>query len=117
MSLPLLFISKREGSSPSLFREPEIQPLIIMPRKKKKPVNLEDKQKNRKETMTNFYIRYLTEVCNDPQKVWELTKDPNNFFRLNEQEINDVLTELDRRALFGEIDPEIKEKIIQGINY
>ncbi len=88
-----------------------------MPRKKKKPVNLEDKQRNRRETMTNFYIRRLTEVCNDPQKVWELTKDPNNILRLNEQEINDVLTELERRASVVEIDPQIKEKIIQGINY
>ncbi len=88
-----------------------------MPRKRKKPVNLEDKQKNRRETMTNFYIRRLTEVCHDPQKVWELTKNPNNILRLNEQEINDVLTELNRRASVGEIDPEIKEKIIQGLNY
>ncbi len=88
-----------------------------MPRKKKKPVNLEDKRKNRRKTMTNFYIRRLTEVCHDPQKVWELTKNPNNILRLNEQEINDVLTELNRRASVGEIDPEIKEKIIQGLNY
>ncbi|MGK7958178.1 MAG: hypothetical protein AB4063_23415 [Crocosphaera sp.] len=88
-----------------------------MPRKKKKPVNLEDKRKNRRDTMTNFYIHRLTEVCHDPKKVWELTKDPSNIFRLNEQEINDVLTELERRVSLGEIDPEIKDKIIQGINY
>lgn len=88
-----------------------------MPRKKKKPINLEDKQKNRREVMTNFYIHRLTEVCNDPQKVWELTQDPNNIFRLNEQELNDILTELECRASVGEIDPYIKEKIIQGINY
>ncbi len=88
-----------------------------MPRKKKKPIDLEDKRQNRRETMTNFYIRRLTEVCNNPQKVWELTTNPNNILRLNEQELNDVLTELDRRLSLGEIDPEIKEKIIQGLNY
>ncbi len=88
-----------------------------MPRKRKKPVNLEDKQKNRRETMTNFYIRRLTEVCDHPKKVWNLTKDPNNILRLNEQEINDVLTELDRRLSVGEISPEVRKKIIQGINY
>ncbi len=88
-----------------------------MPRKKKKPVNLEDKLKQRRETITNFYIRRLTEVCSEPQKVWNLTKDPNNIFRFNEQELNDVIAELDRRASVGEIDPKIKEKIIQGINY
>lgn len=88
-----------------------------MPRKKKKPVNLEYKQKNRRDTMTNFYIRRLTEVCHNPEKVWNLTKNPTNIFRLNEQEINDVLTELDRRLLVVEIDPDIRAKIIQGINY
>ncbi len=88
-----------------------------MLRKKKKPVNLEDKQKNRRDTITNFYINRLTEVCDDPQKVWHLTKDPANIFRLNEQELNDVLTELDRRLSVGEISPEVRKKIIQGINY
>jgi hypothetical protein len=51
-----------------------------MPRKKKKPINLEDKRKARRDTITNFYIRRLTEVCHDPQKVWKLTKDPTNIF-------------------------------------
>ena len=88
-----------------------------MPRKLKKPVNLEDKRKNRRETMANFYIRRLTEVCHDPQQVWKLTKDPTNIVRLNEQEINDVLTELERRISVGEIDPEVRDKIIQGLNY
>ncbi|EAZ88623.1 hypothetical protein [Crocosphaera chwakensis] len=88
-----------------------------MPRKKKKPINLEDKQRNRRETMTNFYINRLTEVCHNPEQVWKLTKDPNNILRLNSQEINDVLTELDRRVAVGEIDSYIKEKIIKGINY
>ncbi len=88
-----------------------------MPRKLKLPVNLEDKRKDRRETITNFYIRRLTEVCNDPHQVWKFTKDPTNIFRLNSQELNDVLTELDRRASVVEIDPEIRDKIIQGINY
>ncbi|MEL4896116.1 hypothetical protein [Crocosphaera sp. Alani8] len=88
-----------------------------MPRKKKKPVNLEDKRKNRRDTITNFYLNRLTEVCNDPQQVWKLTKDPTNIFRLNEQELNDVLTELNRRVSVGEIDPQVRNKIIQGINY
>ncbi len=88
-----------------------------MPRKLKLSIHLEDKLKQRRETITNFYIRRLTEVCSEPQKVWKLTKDPNNIFRFNEQELNDVIAELDRRASVGEIDPKIKEKIIQGINY
>ncbi|MEL4896526.1 hypothetical protein [Crocosphaera sp. Alani8] len=88
-----------------------------MPRKKKKPINLKDKLKQRKETITNFYVNRLSQVSDDPQKVWELTKDPTNMFRTNEEELTNILAELDRRVLVGEIDPEVRTKIIQGINY
>ena len=88
-----------------------------MPRKKKKPINFKDKLKQRKETITNFYVNRLSQVSDDPQKVWELTKDPTNMFRTNEEELTNILAELDRRVLVGEIDPEVRTKIIQGINY
>ncbi|MEL4898246.1 hypothetical protein [Crocosphaera sp. Alani8] len=88
-----------------------------MPRKKKKPINLKDKLKQRKETITNFYVNRLSQVSDDPQKVWELTKDPTNMFRTNEEELTNILAELDRRVLVGEIDPQVRTKIIQGINY
>lgn len=88
-----------------------------MPRKKKKPVSFENKAKKRQETLTNFYIQRLTQVCHDPKAVWELTKDPHNIFRPNEQELTDILAELNRRVIAGEIAPEIRHKIIEGINY
>ena len=88
-----------------------------MPRKKKKPINLKDKLKQRKETITNFYVNRLSQVSDDPQKVWKFTKDPTNIFRTNEEELTNILAELDRRVLVGEIDPEVRTKIIQGINY
>ncbi len=87
-----------------------------MPRKKKKASTLEEKLINRRQTLTNFHLKRLIQVSNDPQQVWELTKNPDNIFRLTEQELDDVLVELDRRLLNGEIDQNIKEKILKGVN-
>nr|ADN18568.1 conserved hypothetical protein [Gloeothece verrucosa PCC 7822] len=85
--------------------------------KKRKPkmINFNLQKETDEQKILKFFANRLIQVANDPQVIWEITKNDNNPIKLDEQELKQVLELLKEKLKNQELSPQIYDQIIAAI--
>ncbi|ACK74065.1 hypothetical protein PCC7424_5496 (plasmid) [Gloeothece citriformis PCC 7424] len=85
-------------------------------KKKDKYVNLNYVKETHEEKVIKFFIKRLIEIVDNPQLIWQITKDPTNIFRTTDEQLEQILKGLEEKVKSQELNSEIYEKIKAAIN-
>ncbi|WP_157872063.1 hypothetical protein [Gloeothece verrucosa] len=78
-------------------------------------INFNLQKETDEQKILKFFANRLIQVANDPQVIWEITKNDNNPIKLDEQELKQVLELLKEKLKNQELSPQIYDQIIAAI--